>query len=236
MFDRKSTVALFVVVFGVAAVLQYAFREQDPRRWFDYNAAGAIGAAVGGAELLSRYKDSPRRLFAMPSAWFYILGNAGAAAFGLLLLRSFGWTFGATTGDQVRVLQVIVAGASAMLLLRSSLAEVQLDGKPVSAGPALIITSLLDSIERIIDRNQARYRSADVHQVMQGISFELAAKGLTRHVVLLLENPTPEAGKKLGDEASGIAADEDTSDQTRHTTWAWCCSGTQVPRCCAAPS
>src|SRR5262249_26169001 len=127
-----------------------------------YVVAAVVGAVVGAAELASRYRDRPAVLVAAPSAWLYALLNAAAAALALLLVESFGWTFGLTEAKAVEVLRVMVASLSAMAVFRSSLFTVRIGDADVGVGPSTLLTTLLGIADRSVDRRRAADRSTTV--------------------------------------------------------------------------
>src|SRR5262249_11992187 len=88
----------------------------------DYAVVAMLGALVGGAELVSRYRDAPARaVFNLPAA-IYIALNVVASLAALIIIRIYGWTFGISSGAAaVRWGQVGCAGTAAMALFRTSL-------------------------------------------------------------------------------------------------------------------
>jgi hypothetical protein len=120
----------------------------------------AIAAFVGLAELVGRYKSDP--VFALkssPAAWTYIGVNAGAGMAALGLIHAFDWTFGQT--DNVELIQMLVAGFSAIAFFRSSFFNARIGGADVPIGPSLVLGSILDACDREVDRRSA-VKMADV--------------------------------------------------------------------------
>ena len=74
----------------------------------DWAAVAVLGGVVGASELISRYKDDPRRAIQTWPASVYIAINALASVGSLALIRANGW-FGAS-----RWTQILMAGVSAM--------------------------------------------------------------------------------------------------------------------------
>jgi hypothetical protein len=178
----------------------------------EYAACAALGALVGAVELLGRYRDSPGRIAGMAAFRTYVAVNAFVSIAALALARANHWTFGITAS--VNATRVAVSGVAGLAVLRSGFALVRIGDRDVPAGPGAIVTGLLAVIERMIDRKQATERSANVAKCMQGVSFDLAAKVLPRHCLLLLRNATPEETTALAAAVAEIA-EESGSDQAR---------------------
>jgi hypothetical protein len=71
----------------------------------------------------------------------------------------------------------VAAGFGAMALLRTRLAVVKsAEGKEISIGPDLVITVLLETVDRYIDRGRARIRQGLIEQSLPDLR-TLAEKG-----------------------------------------------------------
>ena len=163
-----------------------------------YLISAAIGALVGATELASRYRDRPALLAATPSAWLYALLNAGAAALALLVVKSAGWTFGATETTTIEALRIMTASLSAMAVFRSSFLTVRLGDTDVAVGPATLLNTLLGIADRSVDRRRAADRTATVTRIMAGISFERSRLALPTFVLALMQNVPPAEQHDLG--------------------------------------
>src|SRR5690348_14702300 len=98
-----------------------------------YLIASTLGALVGVAELITRYRDRPASLVRVPSTWAYVLINASAGGTALYLLHTFGWDFGATRNAGARhVMQVLVASFGSMALFRSAFFTVRVHDQDVA--------------------------------------------------------------------------------------------------------
>lgn len=173
-----------------------------------------FGAVTGLAELTTRYKDNPRRLFKLYSAWAYLVGNAvvAAAALGTAILLQ--WDFGVRSAPALQGLRVIAAGFGGMLLLRSAIVNVRQDGRDLSIGPGGVVAAILSALDRTIDRHQAVERSGSARKIMQGISFELAKDSLVPYAIRLMESVSKEDLEKVSADAVNLAR-EDGSDQSK---------------------
>lgn len=91
--------------------------------------AGSIGAIVGFAELVSRYRDEPWRAAATGAGLVYIALNGAASMLALLLMEHFRKETGAPDDGVARAM---LAGFGAMVVLRTKLFTVrQADGTDV---------------------------------------------------------------------------------------------------------
>lgn len=115
--------------------------------------AGTLGGAVGLAEIVARYRSEPSFALQRLTAWAYILINVAAGVGALFLVRAFGWTFGQT--DHVDLWRSLVAGFGALAVFRSSLFVTKVGETEVNVGPSQILTSILDTFDRAIDRKCA---------------------------------------------------------------------------------
>lgn len=157
--------------------------------WIDYVLVATLGILVGSGELVSRYRDAPARALANGPAFFYLLLNALASISALFAIHTFGWHFGVASGGEVlRWTQVGAAGTGAMALFRSSLFTVQAGGQDVSIGPVTFLQIFRDASDRAVDRLRGRSRGIDVSQLMDGISYEKASRGLTTYCLALMQN------------------------------------------------
>src|SRR5947209_20254773 len=105
----------------------------------DYLAVAAFGMLVGFAELLSRYKE-----YAVLKDWaagLYLGLNAAASVAALYIIKVVGFQFGADQATQ-KFWQVLVAGFSATILLRSSLLNTRAGNRDIRTGPAEVLQIL----------------------------------------------------------------------------------------------
>jgi hypothetical protein len=58
--------------------------------FLDFILVAALGAVVGAAELVSRYRDAPSGALRSAAAAFYIFLNVAASLAALALIRAFG--------------------------------------------------------------------------------------------------------------------------------------------------
>lgn len=178
-----------------------------------YVIACLVGALVGAAELASRYRDRPASLVNAPGAWAYVLLNAAASGVALLLVRTFDWRFGATTGESIGAIQVLVASLSALALFRSSLLTVRIGGQDVGVGPSTLLATLLTVADRSVDRIRAKDRSGQVTKIMAGVSFPKAQAALPAFCLALMQNVQPQEQRDLAIAVDALAAGKMTDTQ-----------------------
>jgi hypothetical protein len=162
----------------------------------NYLIAAGLGALLGVAELLSRYRDNPVRIGRRGASWAYLAVNAAASAFALLLIDRFGWDFG-QAGDGLRTTQVLMAGLGSAILFRSSLFIFKVGDENVGMGPSLVLTSLLGAADRAVDRDQASERLRSAGQVAQRMSFAKAKDSLVATCLAATANVSAEDAAQL---------------------------------------
>lgn len=167
-------------------------------RLLDYLIVGAVGALVGLAELISRYKDAPERaLLYSLSAWIYCLINAAASMAALGLLTVFGVTFG-KTGAALEWTLILTAGFGAMAFFRTSLFTVRIGTQDIGVGPLGFLQVILGATDRGVDRRRASGRAREVDSLMKGLSFNKSLVALPTYCLALMQNLSEEDQKRLG--------------------------------------
>ena len=195
--NRMAWIAVGLIVVGAFAV----FYGQAACLF-----AGALGAVVGLAELLSRYRDDSLRMMRQAPALLYILLNACVAALALFVLQHFSGGESSTTARKSDVIgEVFAAGFGSMAILRSAFLTARVGGQDVQVGPGLILKYILDAVDRAVDRGRAAARCEKIHRVMKDVDFD---KG---HVVLPLlclgasQNLGADDQKELKDQIDQLA-------------------------------
>ena len=163
----------------------------------DFLLVATLGGLVGVAELTSRYRDAPQNALYTRPALLYIALNVAASVLGLALIRSYGWTFGPSSGSH-RWTQVLVAGAGAMALFRTSLFTVRAGDRDIGVGPGSFLQIFRESADREVDRLRARARGFLVDKLMGGGDYHKAFEGLIPYCLALMQNvPENEQNKML---------------------------------------
>jgi hypothetical protein len=179
-----------------------------------YGGAACIGAGVGIAELVSRYRDQPAAALRSPPAAGYILINAAASAAALGLIFTFGWKFGASGGGVVAT-RILMAGFGAMALFRSSLFTVRAGERDVGIGPATILSIILAACDAGVDRTRAESRAGMASEVMRGVSFSKAQGPLPTVALALMQNLPPPDQAALGVQLQKLRDDREMSDSAK---------------------
>lgn len=166
--------------------------------------AAGLGAGVGLAELVTRYRDEPRALWTSVSFWLYILLNAGASATALELAHVFGWNFGMPQGAGRHAVQALVAGLGAMTLFRSSFLNLKVGSEDVGIGPSSVLTSLLAVVDRSVDRRRAAQRSRLIASLMDGVSYKKSGLALSMYCIQLMQNLPLDEQEKLRNSVEAV--------------------------------
>ncbi len=180
---------------------------------YEWLVAAALGALVGVSGIASRYRDEPTRVLASWPALLYILLNAAVSLLAFALTRSFGWTFGAPSAEAAPLIQALVAGLGAMVLLRSSVYTMHVGDQDVAIGPYTLMQSLLNMLDREVDRARAEARANKVGQIMRDVSFERAYQPLPAYCFALMQNLDHEDQVAFGNALKAIY----TSQMSDHT-------------------
>lgn len=170
----------------------------------NFAIAGLLGALLGAAELLSRYRDKPSLLLLVGATWGYVVINALAAIAAYLLIQRFGWGFGQTGGAKAAV-QVLVAGFGSAALFRSSLFMVKVGTDTVGVGPNVVLASLLDAADRAVDRVQAQRRLTKVKEVMEGFDFATSHDDLVTACLAAAANVSSDNALSLRSSVQALA-------------------------------
>ncbi len=171
---------------------------------FEWLVVALFGAAIGVAELISRYKDEPDNALRSWPAYLYLLLNALASMAALGIIRVFNWSFGITNPNAVGVAQVIVAGFGAMAILRTSLFTVKVGEETISIGPSRFLEVMLTAVDRGVDRKRGEARAKVISKIMGNVSFEKAYTALPSYCFTLMQNLPSENPKQFGEQITLI--------------------------------
>lgn len=162
-----------------------------PIELLDLAIVGVLGVAVGGAELVSRYRDAPTGVLKTAPALIYVGVNAMAAAGTLAAASVFNWNFGidpSTNETALRWTRVFATGTASMLLLRSSLFTIRTSDTDVGIGLSSLLQVILGAADRAVDRERARARAQYVKKAMSEVSFTKAYTPLPALSIALMQN------------------------------------------------
>jgi len=192
---------LFVITAGIFIFALFANWHFD--QVWRYEAVALLGATVGTAELLSRYRDAPSWVLLSFPGVVYIAINVGASLLALGVIQAFNWEFGAH-GKGVAATQVLVAGLGAMALFRSSLLTVKVGSDDVGIGPSSVLSVLMAASDRSADRLRAADRAGRVTKIMEDVSYEKANQALPTVAVALMQNLSAADVAALDTELQGL--------------------------------
>jgi hypothetical protein len=170
-----------------------------------YLAAFALGLTVAYTELMGRYRDAPLAVLRHPLCFVYALVNAGVSVLALYCIDVAAVFSDPWTG-WVAVQAVLLAGLSGLAFLRSSIFTVRVGGSDIAVGPAAAIQVLQKAVDMTYDRNCAQRRMALVAQIMQGVSYLLAAEALPTACFNALQNASSEDKQQIAAEIKELTA------------------------------
>ena len=161
---------------------------------------GLLGGALGGAELISRYRDAPTVALRSWPGVLYMVINVGASLGAYALAKVFGWNINlgdpksATAGEWTLVL---TCGLSAMALFRSSLFVRRIGDRDVGVGPSSFLQVFLVAADTEVDRQRAVVRASAVSRIMQDVDYRKAFDALPPYCIALMQNLSDDAQRDL---------------------------------------
>lgn len=183
-----------------------------------YFFTGVIGAIVAISEIVSRYRDDPLDATTSRAGVAYILINVGVSACVLFLIRDVFAALGTPDPGaefQQTVTYILVAGASAMAILRTSLMTVHVYGNDIQVGLAAIIDVFRVAVDRDVDRLRAGPRAKNVAKTMDNVSFERARTTLTSAALSSMQNVSADERAQIEQRIAAIAQQADRSDSSK---------------------
>lgn len=160
-----------------------------------------IGSLVGLSELLSRYSD-PMKIFNKKMANLYILLNGGISILGFWAFKNLQ---GKTIINDIEIKNILISGIGAMVILRSSIASLNFNGKKVEIGLGAILQTFLDTVEKMFNRRRSEDTLIEMANIMENVDFELAKINLPSICLSTFQNFPPEQTKQLGEKISALS-------------------------------
>ena len=182
--------------------------------WLPYVGAGALGALLGLAELLGRYRDAP---FAALKNWatvIYSLVNFVASLVTLVFLRKFkliSWPESTIAAQGLA--EIAVAGLGALAILRIGI-TVQVAGQTLTISVMSMLQPILQAADNEVDRARAAERLRITNELMLGLDVRKAFSDLPPLCLALMQAVSPLEQKRLADDIKAIEA-VNTSDDTK---------------------
>ncbi|HEX8228428.1 MAG TPA: hypothetical protein VF826_03835 [Chloroflexia bacterium] len=167
----------------------------------DWFLVALLGILAGITDIITRYKDEPRRALFTPPGVLLLVINAAASIVALALIRVFGWVAvpdgtpsnNASYWQQV-IPQVVAAGLGAILILRSSI-TVKMGEQSINVGLSEVVENTLAATQNALDRKRAVQRDAKIRKIVnsnirkaQDFSFEKAYEALPAYALGLMQN------------------------------------------------
>ncbi len=171
----------------------------------------ALGAFVGFAEILVRFRDEPfQAVNSTPGvAYFTINGVAATAVYALV--RYLDVTFGAPAGSHLmHVMQVTISAFSGIAFLRSGffVGKDKNSGDNMMVGPALVLENILAVVSTQVDRERALRRIRFAEEL--SAKLELAqAQGMLGILSASVQTMPADQAKGISTTAASIGSNAD---------------------------
>lgn len=179
-------------------------------------AATLIGAAVGIAEIVSRYRDAPLSAVRTPGAALYVFLNGAAAAFAFWFVREYDLPpAGGAITDKLLLSRTMIAGFGAMALFRTSVFNVRIGEQDIAVGPSVFLQVVLSAADRAVDRLRAQHRASSVARIMKGVSFTKACQALPLHCITLMQNLSDADQEQIGTSVKKLSETVAIDEQTK---------------------
>ena len=129
-----------------------------------------FGMLAGLSEILSRYRDEPVLACATSAGAAYLALNGVVSLAAFMVLRMYPEKIFPDLRNDL-FLSSVVAGFGAMVIFRSKLFTFRSpDGKDYSIGPAIVLETVLRTIDSKIDRQRATERQTRVFEAVKGLT------------------------------------------------------------------
>jgi hypothetical protein len=168
--------------------------------------AAAVGALVGLAELVARYRET-KLIWRSPAAYTYLAINASAS---LVALYFFEKQFGLKSMELA-----LASGVGAMALFRTSLFVVRVGDADVAIGPGGFLQLLLGAADRGVDRLLGARRSKVVAEIMDGVVFSKAYESLPVSCLNLVQGIPASEQQSLGQDIRDLVTNSSMPDTSK---------------------
>jgi hypothetical protein len=166
-----------------------------------------ISVLTAFTELLSRYPNPVLIFIKFPSI-FYILLNALVAGLVYRFIVSSGFKIYINDSDNSEISQIILAGTSSLLLLRSSFGIFKKGEQTVEIGLSGILKIIFEFCDKKFDQIFTEIKLKDVRRIMQNedyaIDFEKAKTDLPLLCMKMMTNLSSEESTRLGMEVANL--------------------------------
>lgn len=153
-----------------------------------------FGMVTGASELLSRYRKL-HLIFRTAPGWVYMMINGLMSILMLYILIHSG------VQSDKHYINILVAGFSAMALLRSSffIYKNKETGEEISIGLSIVIQVFLDWADRTFDQNQTITELDDIARIMDKLDYKLASSEMVPLAINFMENLSDVEKKRLSE-------------------------------------
>jgi hypothetical protein len=158
--------------------------------FLEYVLVFLFGCALGGTELLSRYRDAPLHVLRARAAFVYEGLNGLIGVLALILVHTVaGDLVPGTPGTIDRaVYEVLIAGFGGAAFFRTAIARTRVGDQDIGVGPSFVIETLLAVTDREVDRWRAEERARDIAPLMADIPVAFVTTALVPYTLNLLQN------------------------------------------------
>lgn len=127
--------------------------------------SAALGALSGASEILGRYRDEPLLAVCTKPGAAYCCLNAFVSLLAFMVVVRYPDVFKGVSDDLFMTL--VLAGFGGMAVMRSKLFTVRSEtGQEYSFGPAIVLETILRTVDRNIDRRRAADRLQRIYEKM----------------------------------------------------------------------
>ena len=166
-----------------------------------YSVSLLLGYLIGVLELAYRYRDAPFSSCLTLPGFIYSLINALVSVLSLFLLRLYSLGPEPDPHDSIiaqSLSDVFYASFGSAVIFRSVLVNVKdkAGDKEEGFGLNFLVLRLLHIVDREVDRRRAATRTAEIHEICEGLSFDDVSHALYKYCFRLMQNVPIEEWKK----------------------------------------
>jgi hypothetical protein len=213
-FVRTVMLIIVLLVLGIGAAIlisrsQYARQVVHANLWFIV-LSGILGASVGTAELVSRYRDEPMQALRSAPAVTYLALNALVSICVYGLLTHYTKTLVPALAKDP-LMRSITAGFGAMAILRSKFFTLRTEkGEDIGVGPDAAIAAFLSAADRGVDRVRAKRRLDIVFKSASRVSRVEYIKDFIKVSLLSFQNLNDTEKAAINKKIDDIYQDDNT--------------------------
>ena len=171
-----------------------------------------IGFIFGFSELLNRYKNV-KAIFFQISSLIYLVINGGASVLAYFIIEDQKIELGSLGENSFG--KVVIAGLSAMVILRSSFLNFKVGDKNYDAGLAMIVQIFLNHADRMFDQITSKAKLTRISPIMNKVEFKDVEKALPLICLSIMQNVPLDEQKRLGEEVGNLSSKSDIDDKVK---------------------